>query len=368
MYTLANCLILVVLAFLCPGMAQAAPEPYLTAPAAILVEASNGQVLYEYHARQERDPASTTKIMTAILALELGQLDMPVQVTEYAASTPGTSIYLTTGETLKLGDLVKGALINSGNDAATAIAEGLAGSEATFAWLMSRKAKQLGAFYTKFQNSHGLSELGHYSCAYDLALMARYALRNPFFCRLVSTREDQIPTPDGVRFLYNTNRLLDSYHGCDGIKTGTTDAAGQCLVASATRGGRQLISVVLGSSERYSDTRNLLDYGFDNFYAETATAGEIIGQVFVKNGERNRVALAPETSIAFSVHKDQAVLLEKRVLLPPFVNAPVREGQQMGEVIILFKGQEVARSVLVAAREVTAKPWRSRSLLSIKIR
>jgi len=364
---LAYWFIFVIVGLLWPGTALAAQKPYLTAPSAILVEVGcNGQVLYEYQARQEREPASTTKIMTAILALELGQLDMPLKASEYAATTPGTTIYLTTGETLKLGDLVKGALINSGNDAATAIAEGLAGSEATFAWLMNRKARLLGAYHTNFKNPHGLSEPGHYSSAYDLALMARYALRNPFFRRLVATREEQIPAPDGVRFLYNTNRLLDSYPGCDGIKTGTTVAAGQCLVASATRGGRQLISVVLGSSGRYSDTRALLDYGFNNFYSETAPAGETIGQVYVRNGEKNSVAVSPEITVGYAVPKEEAALLEKRVLLPGFIKAPVREGQQIGEVIILFKGEEIARSNLVATREVAALPWWSRSPLSIR--
>ena len=348
MRTLFYCKLFLFLGLLWPGPTLAAAEPYLTAPAAILMEVNNGQVLYELQARQEREPASTTKIMTAILALELGQLDMPVRVSEYAATTPGTTIYLTIGETLKLSELIKGALINSGNDAATAIAEGLAGSESTFAWLMNRKARQLGAYNTSFKNPHGLTEAGHYTSAYDLAIMTRYALRNPFFSKTVATKEAQISAPDGIRFLYNTNRLLDSYPGCDGVKTGTTDAAGQCLVASATRGGRQLLSVVLGSSERYSDSCALLDYGFENFYAEMALAGENCGQVYVNGGETAAVAVAPETTVSFTVPKEEAALLEKRLILPAAVNAPVKEGQQLGEVVILYKGQEVVSSALIA--------------------
>ncbi len=355
MRALLSCLLVTILGLIWPGTVQADSGLHLTAPAAILIEACSGQVLYEQQSGQEREPASTTKIMTAILALELGTLDAPIKISKYAAATPGTTIYLTAGEKLKLRELIKGALISSGNDAATAIAEGLAGSETTFAWLMNRKAKQLGAFNTNFSNPHGLSEVGHFSSAYDLALMARYALRNPLFRCLVATEEEQIPAPgEGVRLLYNTNRLLGSYPGCDGIKTGTTDAAGQCLVASATRNRRQLISVVLGSRERYYDSRALLDYGFDNFYAEVVVAGEYISQLAVKNGEMNRVAVVPEKGIAFSAPKDEAPFLEKKVLMPKVVNAPIKKGQRLGEVIIQFKGREMDKTALLAAEEVAA--------------
>ncbi|CEP66821.1 Peptidase S11, D-alanyl-D-alanine carboxypeptidase A [Moorella glycerini] len=357
MRRLAYGLLIIIACLFWSGAAKAAGEPYLTAPAVVLMEAGTGQVLYEHGAREERPPASTTKIMTAILALELGRLDTPVKVSKYAATTPGASIYLTTGEVVKLGDLVKGALLNSGNDATVAIAESLAGTEEDFAWLMNRKARQLGANHTHFKNPHGLPDPGHYTTAYDLALMTRYALGNPVFRRLVATQEDQIPAPDGVRYLYNTNRLLGSYPGADGVKTGTTNAAGQCLVASATRGGRQLIAVVLGSSDRYADARALLDYGFNGFYTETARAGEPAGQVYVKNGEVISVPVAPVVTTGFTVSMDQAALLEKRVLLPAFVKAPISKGQELGQVKILFQGREVASSTLVATRDVAALPW-----------
>ncbi|MBC7325053.1 MAG: D-alanyl-D-alanine carboxypeptidase, partial [Moorella sp. (in: Bacteria)] len=257
------------------------------------------------------------KILTAILALELGRLDAPVKVSKYAATTPGASIYLTPGEVLPLGDLIKGALINSGNDASVAIAESLAGTEEDFAWLMNRKARQLGAYQTHFRNPHGLPDPGHYTTAYDLAVITRYALNNPTFRRIVATREDQMAGPDGLRYLYNTNRLLGTYPGADGVKTGTTDAAGQCLVASATREGRQLIAVVLGSDDRYRDTRALLDYGFENFYTENARAGEAVARVYVRNGEATSVPVAPVMTVGYTVTMDKAGLLEKRVLLPP---------------------------------------------------
>lgn len=335
-------------------------EPQITAPAAVLMEASTGQVLYQRGAREERPPASTTKIMTAILALELGRLDTPIKVSENAATTPGASIYLQKGEVLTLGDLVKGALLESGNDATVAIAEGLAGSEAGFAFLMNRKAWLLGARMTHFNNPNGLPDPGHYTSAYDLALITRYALGNPVFRRLVATIEDQIPGPEGVRHLYNTNRLLESYPGADGVKTGTTAAAGQCLVASATREGRQLIAVVLGSADRYGDTRSLLDYGFENFFCERVKAGEHLGQVYILNGETTSISVAPAMDAGFTVPLTRAGQLEKRVFLPRVVRAPVKKGQELGRVQILFEGREVAAAPLVATGDVRAIPWWSR--------
>jgi len=351
------CFLLVVIACLSwPGQARAAAEPDLTATAAVLMEAGTGQLLYDRRAGAELPPASTTKVLTAILALELGRLDAPVKVSRYAAATPGASIYLQTGEVLPLIDLVKGALINSGNDAAVAIAESLAGTEADFAWLMNRKARQLGAYHTHFVNPNGLPAPGHYTTARDLALMARYGLGNSLFRRLVATVSDQIPAPDGWRYLYNTNRLLGTYPGADGVKTGTTDAAGQCLVASATRQGRQLIAVVLGSCDRYADTRALLDYGFNSLYAEAAAAGEPVAQVYVKNGVTTSVAVTPAMTVGYTVTMAKAALLEKRILLPAYVKAPVHRGDELGRVQILFQGQEVASTALVAARDVAARP------------
>lgn len=340
--------------------ARATGEPEITAPAAVLMEAGTGQVLYERGARVVRPPASTTKIMTAILALELGRPDTPITVSANAATTPGASIYLQKGEVLTLGDLVKGALLESGNDATVAIAEGLAGSETGFAFLMNRKAWLLGARHTHFNNPNGLPDPGHYTTAYDLALIARYALGNPVFRRLVATVEDQIPGPAGVRYLYNTNRLLGSYPGADGVKTGTTVAAGQCLVASATRGGRQLIAVVLGSADRYGDTRSLLDYGFKNFYYEGIKTGEPVGQVYVANGETTGVGVTPVADAGYTVPLAQSSLLEKRLLLPRVVKAPISKGQELGRVQFLFQGREVAAATLVATEDVAAIPWWSR--------
>lgn len=344
--------------FLCFTLAfaaEAASGPDISAPWAVLMEGSTGQVLYAKQAHEARPPASTTKIMTAILALELGRLDSEVKVSQYAATTPGASVDLLPETIWKLEDLIKGALINSGNDACVAIAEHLAGSEETFAWLMNRKAKLLGAYHSHFVNPNGLPDDNHYSTAYDLAVMSRYALDHPLFRQIVGTRQAIIQGSDGPRYLYNTNRLLGSYEGADGVKTGTTDAAGQCLVASATREGRQLIAVVLRSWDRYRDARDLLDYGFNSFYLERVTAGEEMGKVYVPNGRQKDLTVAPSQDVAWSVPVEKLARLEKRVILPPVMKAPVKRGQVVGVVKLVYEGEEVASAPLVAAEAITAE-------------
>ncbi|MCG0277271.1 MAG: D-alanyl-D-alanine carboxypeptidase [Thermanaeromonas sp.] len=344
--------------FLCitfPLQVKAQEAPWVSAAAAILLEASTGQVLYAKNAHQERPPASTTKIVTAILGLELGRLDGYVKVSKYAASTPGASIDLVPGVVLRLEDLLKGALLSSGNDATVAIAEHLAGSEETFAWLMNRKAVLLGAFRSRFVNPNGLPAEGHYVTAYDLAVITRYALAHPLFSQMVKTRQAEIMASDGPRYLYNTNRLLGSYPGADGVKTGTTNAAGQCLVASATRNGRQLIAVVLRSDDRYEDASNLLDYGFNSFYLEKVREGQRVGTVYVRNGQKQEIGAVASREVAWAVPKDKISQLEKRVILYPRVKAPVQKGQVVGRIVLLYQGKEVSSADLVAEEGVPAE-------------
>ncbi|MGB9660494.1 MAG: D-alanyl-D-alanine carboxypeptidase family protein [Moorellaceae bacterium] len=344
--------------FLCFGLAfstEAAEAPDISAPYAVLMEVSTGQILYARNPQEKRPPASTTKILTAVLAIELGRLDSPVQVSRHAASTPGASLYLAPETVWRLEDLLKGALISSGNDACVALAEHLAGSEETFAWLMNRKAGLLGAYSSHFVNPHGLPDDEHYSTAYDLALLSRYALSHPLFRQIVATRRTTVQGSDGPRELYNTNRLLDSYEGADGIKTGTTVQAGQCLVASATRGGRQLIAVVLRSFDRYKDVRDLLDYGFHSFHLERMEAGEKVGKIYVPNGGQKELTVVLARGVAWSVPADEVAKLEKRVIIPAAIKAPVKKGQILGALKLLYAGEEVAASPLVAAEEVSAE-------------
>lgn len=250
----------------------------LSAVSAILLDYHSGQILYSHMAHVRRPPASTTKVMTAILALELGHLSDTVIVSRRAAMTTGSSIYLEEEEELTLEELIWGLLLNSGNDAAVAIAEHIGGSVESFVELMNRKAFSLGAMNTTFKNPHGLPKEGHLTTAYDLAIMTHYALKNVLFSHMVSTEVYHIPWPGHTwdRYLRNSNRLLATYPLADGVKTGWTKGAGRCLISSASKDHRRLISVVLNSPMMYEDSTTLLEYGFREYETlELVKTGEV---------------------------------------------------------------------------------------------
>lgn len=343
------------------GRAAAEPGidgPDITAAAAVLVDRDSGSILYEKNAFRRRDPASTTKIMTAILALELGRLDDVVKVSAYAASTPGSTMRLRAGDQYTLEQLLYGLLLESGNDAAVAIAEHLAGSEAAFATIMSQKAKEIGAWNTRFRNPHGLTEYGHYTTAHDLALIARYALRNRKFAELVATRDREVAELQG-RYratLYNTNQLLWEYKGAEGVKTGTTPAAGKCLVSAATRDGQRLIAVVLGSQDRWGDSVRLLEYGFARYDAvKVAGEGDLLHTVKVAGGVEPRLTLAVEEPLAAVVGAGQASRVRVKFEVPPYVRAPVARGQVVGVAVLYLGDRPLRHAFLVAPREVPAR-------------
>ncbi len=242
-----------------------AKEPMISAKAAIVMDCDTGQILWGKSAFKRMYPASTTKILTAIIGLEMGQLNEIITVSKNAAAVGEASIYLKENHRLLLEDLVKGALIKSGNDAAYAIGEGIAGSESLFLALMNKKATLIGAKTSNFKNTNGLPDPEHISSAYDLAIIARYCMSNKSFAGIVAKKEEQIKIlPDENRFLKNTNKLLLNYPFATGIKTGTTVAAGQCLIASANKNGKCIITVVLRSFNRYNDTISLLDFAFSD--------------------------------------------------------------------------------------------------------
>jgi D-alanyl-D-alanine carboxypeptidase (penicillin-binding protein 5/6) len=238
--------------------------PALNAMAAVLIEESSGRVLYSKNATKKRSIASTTKIMTALVALENGELENVVTVSKRAASIGGSTIGLRTGDKYTLKEMLHALLMISANDAAIAIAEHVGGTVENFAAMMNKRAVSLGAVNSNFVTPHGLDRENQYSTAYDVALITREALKNPVFAKIVSTTSSSIPGHN----LYNTNELLGSYRGVDGVKTGYTGKAGRCLVTTAKRDGMRLISVVLGSptrNARAEASRKLLDYGFENF-------------------------------------------------------------------------------------------------------
>lgn len=247
-----------------PGTAHAGKPPAIQAGAVVLMEAKTGKVLYAKNAHRVLPPASTTKIMTAILAIEEGDLRDEVWVGPRAARERGSSMHLTRGERRTLEELLYGLLLPSGNDAAVAIAEHIAGTEWGFAQMMTEKAKRIGLKNTGFQNASGLPAYGHYSTAYDLAVLTRYALQNRVFARIVRTKVKTVPGPGkgSTRRLRNNNRLLWDYKYATGVKTGYTSSAGSCLVASATKNGKTLIAVILRSAQRFTGAERLFEYGF----------------------------------------------------------------------------------------------------------
>lgn len=323
-----------------------------------------GQVLYAKEAMARRPPASTTKVLTAILALERGRLTDQVRVSRRAAGTPGSSMYLQAGEVYTLHDLLKGLLVRSGNDAAVAIAEHIAGSVEAFAQLMNARARELGATRSHFVNPHGLHKPGHYSTAYDLALLTRYALRYPVFAELVRQREVAVGSGPTARVLSNTNRLLWSFQGADGVKTGTTSAAGECLISSATRADPEtdlewkLIVVVLDADARWQDSMRLLDWGFQNHrLVRLAGPGEGLVELQVWGGREPRVMAAAGDFVAAVVPRQAEGVPELAFHLPAEVPAPVQPGQRLGTVQVRWEGRVQREVPLVAVTGVPRATW-----------
>ena len=244
------------------------PPPISTnAQAAALIDVGSGRILYSHHGDERLLIASLTKIMTAIVAIEHGHLEDIVKVSRNAVGKEGSSIYLKEGQEISLLHLLYGLLLRSGNDAATAIAEHVGGSEQGFVFMMNAKAAELGLTNTSFMNPHGLDMEGHYSSAEDLARLTAYALKNPTFREIVSTRVKRVPNP-GEKWdhvWYNKNKMLTLYEGADGVKTGYTKAAGRGLVSSATRDGRQLAAVTINDGSDWVDHARLLEWGFRYF-------------------------------------------------------------------------------------------------------
>jgi serine-type D-Ala-D-Ala carboxypeptidase (penicillin-binding protein 5/6) len=248
-------------------LAFADDSPFVNARAAVLIDEHTGKILFAKNSSALMEPASTTKIMTAILTIEKGDLSKTVYVSTTAASKDGTSMHLKVNEQLTLKNLLYGLLLASGNDAATVLAESVGGTETNFAKLMTSKAHSLGMQNTQFKNASGLPAYGHYTTAYDLALLTKYALQNNTFAQIVQTKEKVIPeaNPGKGLELVNHNKLLWRYPYTTGVKTGYTLRAGGCLVASAKQKNTTLIAVVLKSNSIYVDCEKLFNYGFQSY-------------------------------------------------------------------------------------------------------
>jgi len=354
-FVVASCIWLMLTGF----VSAQEPIPALTAKSAILIEAQSGKVLFEKNAYEKRPPASTTKMMTLLVALEKGNLDDIITVSDNAAYTEGSTMWLSPGEQMNLLDLLYGIMLVSGNDATVAVAEHLAGSVPNFAAMMNEKAVALGAKNTHFTNPNGLPDENHYSTAADLALIAAAGYKNPMFVSIVSTINKKMPWPgkDHDRDLYNENKLLWQYEGTNGVKTGYTDAAGRCLVSGAKRDGIQLIAVVLDSEFMWTDSIRLLDYGFSEVFPYTVVKqGDILKTVRVRDGKTDKVTLASADDVVVAASPGEQDKFTT-VMEIDKVKAPVYPGQKLGRIKVLYEGKEVAGTNLVATGEVQRKSF-----------
>ncbi|HPC99763.1 MAG TPA: D-alanyl-D-alanine carboxypeptidase family protein [Acetivibrio sp.] len=332
--------------------------PQIEAGAAIVIDADSGRVLYEKNAYSRRAIASTTKIMTAIVALENGNLDDTVKVSKRASSIWGSTIKLREGEELTLRELMYGMMLKSGNDAALAVAEHIGGTVENFVKMMNDKAKELGLTNTSFKTPHGLDADGHYSTAYELAVLTQYALKNPVFSKIVSTQNISI----GNRNLYSTNEMLSLYPGADGVKTGYTGKAGRCLVTSAKRDGFRLISVVLFCSsraKRAESSKKILDYAFSNYKPyELVKPNQKLGEVDVKRGLKNNVSVVSIEGIKIPLSEKEKEALKTEITLNNPVSSPVHMGVEVGTISFYVEGKLYAQAGIKTAESVPAKTYR----------
>lgn len=330
--------------------------------AAILVDEDSGTVLYEKNADEQRPIASITKVMTLLLtfqALESGKISLEdnVPVSEHAYSMGGSQIWLEPGEQMTLNDMLKAICVSSANDAAVAVAEFVGGSEPAFVQMMNETAAKLGMTSTHFENACGLDQEGHLSSARDVAIMSREMLLHHTEVRdYCSIWTDTLR--DGATQLVNTNKLLKSYTGITGLKTGTTSKAGVCISASAERDGLRLIAVVLGShsgKERFQAATTLLDYGFANYENITAELPEDAPQeIPVNRGTSDIVALQYDAPQRCLVPKGQGENLRIEVELPQTLQAPVKAGTQVGTMHWMDGETELQTFSITAAQDVEA--------------
>lgn len=339
-------LVLAVLALLSllPGRAEGVST---SAASAILVDVDSGRVLYEQNADAKMLIASTTKIMTALVAVRDGNLSDIVTVSREAAYTEGSSMYLKEGEELTLETLLYGLMLCSGNDAAVAIAEHVGGSVPGFVKRMNETARDLGMEHSSFANPNGLDNEKHYSTARDMAVLACAALENETVLRIASTRSVTI----GGRTMTNHNKLLNMMDGCLGLKTGYTRAAGRTLVSCAQRNGQRLVAVTLQDGNDWADHQSLFAYGFAAYPAQRlATLGHEVDRAAVAGGMSDSVPLVAANSFAWPL--GQGERLETSIQLLRDLAAPVSAGTRAGQAVFTLNGQEVGRVDLICGETV----------------
>lgn len=342
---------------------EAAPPLDLTAPSYLLADADSGAIIFEHNIDDTRQVASLTKLMTILLVLERiesGQLslDDTVTVSANAAATPGSTALLDAGVVYRVEDLLRSAIIASGNDSATALAEHLAGSEQAFVQWMNARAAALGMNNTVYVNCTGLPAAGQHTSARDILRVSCQLCRHPAYFTYSSLWLSTLTHPSGrVTDLTNTNRLVRFYSDCDGLKTGSTNEAKYCISATAQRNGMRLIAIVLGASAsqtRFNEARAMLDYGFATYQrTQVISAGETTGyQIPVRRGAQEQAPVAVGKGLSMLLRAGQADKLSIELNLPEYIEAPLPAGEQIGTVRVLLDGQSIAELPAVLAQDV----------------
>ena len=325
----------------------------LSAQSAVLIDARDGRVLYEKDADTPRPMASTTKIMTAVVALESCDVNEIIEIADEAVGVEGSSIYLQKGERMTLLELLYALLLQSANDAAVAIAVGVGGSVGNFADMMNEKAMSLGLTSTHFENPNGLDADGHVTTAHELALLTAYALKNPIFAEIVATYKRKISGPNGtVRLVVNHNKLLNMYDGCVGVKTGFTKKSGRCLVSAACRESLTLVSVTLSAPDDWRDHTAMLNYGYANYCCEIlCDEGGFIETLPVVGGVQDSLLCVNCDYVAATLPRDHGEITVD-VQLPQMIYAPVSAGDIVGHVTYKCDGKVIGETDIKAAYNI----------------
>lgn len=331
-----------------------------TAKSSILMDASTGRVLYSENANEKLPMASTTKIMTALVVLDNKDVNEKIKVKKEYVGIEGSSIYLAEDEEISIRDLLYGLMLRSGNDSATALAYEVGGSIEGFSDLMNKKAKSIGATNSNFVNPHGLTEDNHYSTAYDLAIITREAMKHDEFREISKTKTWTADREENKHF-YNKNKTLWQYEGGNGGKTGFTKVAGRCLVSTANRNGIQLISVVINDSNWFNDCYNMMDYGFENYKSFVIhSKGQFIKSIDLINGGGDKVNVMTKDELIIPLRKEERRNIKIVAKLPSELNAPIKQGENVGYLQVLLDGKLIATTELISKSKVEKKSMQNK--------
>ncbi len=340
----------------------ASDEPKVEAKGSILIDYNTGRVLWGKEENMPLAMASTTKIMTAILAIENGNLEDIVKIGKNPPKAPPVKMKLKVNEEIRLKDLLYALMLESANDSAVAIAEHIGGSVENFCNMMTQKAKELGAKDTVFQTPNGLDGENHHSTAYDMAIIARYALSNNTFKDIINTKNVSFKTNLSSYNLVNKNRLLSEFSGGNGVKTGYTGKAGHCFVGSATRDDMTLISVVLGSgwgdkgkAQKWIDTKAILNYGFENFkYEKILSKEDCKESIKVIKGDKESIALYFEEDVILPISDEEKDKIDIKLEYQENIEAPIYKNQKVG-VCKIYINDKLEKEINILTKEQSSK-------------